>query len=324
MAARTTWPLPDMSRGTTLSLSTDHHFGERTFTQAWLDRCGRDLIRLKDHSHGYVLTGDMTDWAIAGPTGYTADDAAYIAWRDTVKATGKPYIDIPGNHDLEDHTVTNSNTYRTSAAWASVMGRSQANGVLDIGHLRIIAVVPDIWRLVDEGDPHQNFVISPEMFSWMTEQVNATTRPVVIAAHLTPREHYGAGKSAAQPEVDVAAWVGANPRVIGWLSGHQHSDPLTPSVWAKVITVGGREIFSINAPAAGGRMVGTTSANHQFQSRQGSVYVSFYGNTCEVRIRNHHDASWYPGPAILDLATPTTDASLGLAPLGTSPLGGGA
>lgn len=284
MTTRTKWPMPPMREGTTLVQVTDTHFGQRFFTTGWMDKVAHDLNRLDEHYHGVVITGDCIDWNTPGATGYSTEDPEYLAWRTAVQATGKPYIDIPGNHDLQDHTAHNTGFYRTSDAWATAMGRADASGYVDVGHLRIIAVVPDIWRATDDGDPHESFILSSDQFTWMSSIIAATSRPIVIAAHLSPREHYGPGFSAVQPEADVATWLTAHPQVIGWLSGHQHINPDQPGTeWAQTLEYGSTTVYSINAAAAAGRMAGATVDTHQYGSCSASTFITFLDASMRTR-----------------------------------------
>ena len=281
------WPYPDLRNGTTIHHITDTHFGLRTEADGRFPQISVDLEILKAAHAGHLHSGDMVDWD-AAPTD-APEDAQYLAFRNGVKAKdGLPWAEVVGNHDLQSFQTL---TARTSAQWAASMGLSSQNTVTTMGGVRIIGLGPDSWRAFDTPEP--GYTLSAATLTFLDQQLTAAgSTPCFIATHVPPSEQYPAESQVALPVVGLDGIVAGHSNVVGWLSGHRHANPDTDTAHAGVATIGGRKLFVVNGPAAGGRMAGVAYADYVFKSPSLSMFVTYLGGALDVRWRDHSAMGW--------------------------------
>lgn len=283
------WNYPDLRNGTTLHHITDNHFGDRFFTTNLLDRVASDMAVLKASHQGHVHTGDMVMWR--GSTGLPPEDSLYTAWRGKIKSDGKPYAEVPGNHDLGSYGSAN---YRTKEQWATAVGVPSANSVTRMGDMIVIGLSPDVWMPAYPADGFLDPVLSPATLSWLDTQLTlAGSTPVWLANHVPPVGQYSASTaSTAQPGADVDALIAGHPNVVGWLSGHWHVDINNQPDHVRTVVQGGRNLFAVNAPAAGGLLTGVDQSVQQWASPAQSMFVTYLGGAIDVRWRDHSARRW--------------------------------
>lgn len=284
------WRFPDLRNGTTIHHLTDTHFGDRFFTPAFGNKILADMETLRVSHAGHVHTGDMVHWRGSANSG--PEDSLYVEFRDAMKAAdGKPFAEIPGNHDLGSY---GSDVWRTKEQWAATVGAVGGNSVTHVGDMTVIGLSPDVWKPDPAGDGYLDPVLSQATLDWLDAQLTANgSRPVWLASHVPPSGQYSnSTATTVQPEASVDALVAAHPAVVGWLSGHWHVNPDATPSHVRTMTQGGRTVFAVNAPAGGGLMSGVSQADQQWKSPALSMFVTFLGDAVDVRWRNHNAGQW--------------------------------
>lgn len=312
-ATRASWRFPDLRNGSTIAHVTDTHFGTPdwpAFAQNWLNRVQTDLEALKIAvDSGVIHTGDMINSYKDDPNGDNGTEETianetswYISWRDAIKASnGLPFAEAVGNHDLLGPFLSDgvSRTNLTSQQWAESLGLSQPNNVYDMGDVRILTIAPDTWP----NETLSSYLLSDDTLSWLDEQLSESTKPVFVGCHVTLQEQYPT--VTGEPFADTSNpsltdLIGAHSNLIGWISGHRHIlVPASPN-HAEVISIGGRNIFAVNGPSAGGmghdpgRQWGTSGT----QNTCASIFMTLLDDdNLDIRWRNHLTNSWMSGPS---------------------------
>ena len=291
------WPYPDLRNGTTVNLITDIHMGKRSFVDQWAAKMSDDLYRMRAAMAGSVQAGDAIDW-FNDPS--TPEDNLYKVWRDAHKTQlGLPLAECVGNHDLASHAT--GGPVRNVQQWATAVGVSSQNTVVTMGGVKVITVGPDTWGFQGVGGPDQS-VLSPATLTWLDGQLSAAgSTPCWIAAHSPLYEQFPAYSDGwlQAPKAELDALISAHPNVIGWLSGHLHTDITITPEHAGVITVGSRKIFAVNGPPIGGRLTNIDFNGHQWVSPDNvgsgvsqSMLVTYLGDAIDVRWRSHTGRRW--------------------------------
>lgn len=294
------WRHPDLRDGATLHHITDSHIGghnEAGFADDWMTSIAEDLDRLRvANNAGHVHTGDMIHWYDGGAnTQATCDreESFYKTWRATVKGDGLPFAEAVGNHDLVGPIVAGARVPRTSAAWAASMGLASQNNVYDLGQVKVITVGPQTW-----AQP-SNYVLSVGTLAWLDTQLQAAGKPCWVAAHVPFNEQYGSnsnGAAAVEPgNPALTDLIASNPNAIGWLSGHRHVDIRAVPRHATSFAVGGRRIFGVNGPSCGGGSA-VPFADHQWHGWNHSMFLTYLGDSLDVRWRDHNSRAWINPP----------------------------
>lgn len=296
------WPGPDMRAGTTLHLITDTHFGaagNADWLHEWMDRAAEDIVGLKDSCHGHVDTGDCIHWDKAGdqPT----EDSWYVAWRDKVTQDGLPFALTDGNHDLDSFDSSNVYANRTSAQWARDVGWTPgANNVTDIGQVRVISFAPPALNSPDPGAGGgvDGWFLSDATLDWIEAELAAADRPCFLATHCPLYTQYPVSNPNNMYNIDLANprlvdIIGAQEAAVGVLTGHVHVD-IDNVNHARVLNVGGRNVFSVNGPpCGGGRMSSVAAADHQWQNPAQTMYLTYDGGkNLTLRWRDHLRRQW--------------------------------
>lgn len=277
-------PFPDISQGTTVSLTTDTHIGEFPFVTEFTKRVGEDLDSLKAYTHGYIHAGDAMHWSTPG----APEDAATAAWYAARRTnTGKPLVAVAGNHDLASYVVPKP--WRTDIEWATAV--SPGSPVQDMGDMRVIGVSPDDWK----ADPETGWgqmTLSSAKLNWLDTQLSlAGSRPCWVVTHSAPEEQYG-GTAHVEPIAEFAEIIGSHQNAVGVLSGHLHALYTVRPNHCRVTEMGGRRVFTVNGPAAGGRMNGVPFADHQYKSPAVSMFLTYDDGKLTARWRSHLDRKW--------------------------------
>lgn len=279
------WPGPDLRDGTTVSLTTDTHAGEKPFSNEFFRRTGEDLDAQAAHTHGFIHTGDGVHWANPTP-----EDAEFKAWLQARRTnTGKPWVAVAGNHDLASYI--DPKPWRTAAAWATSVGANESgDDVQDMGDMRVIGISPEDW-INDPVTGWGHLTLSPAKLAWLDGQLSATNRPCWIAIHSAPEEQYG-GTAHIEPIAAFAELIGSHSNAVGVLSGHLHAAFKLPRLHTRSVAMGGRRVFTVNGAASGGTMNGIAHADHQWQSPSISTFITYKGDAIDVRWRNHLERRW--------------------------------
>lgn len=284
-----TWPNP--SNGVTLCHITDTHVGQRDETDWRFPTIAADMERLGVTTQGVVHTGDMCDWDETPPTG-SPEVSQYRAWRDPLRtALGVPWSEVPGNHDLQSFQ---SRKTWTSQQWATAMGYASANTVTIMGGVWVIGTAPPQWAGFD-GD---KFTLDAATLTWLDQQLTAAgSNPVIITAHVPPVEQYPSAPDQILPAASFANIVGSHSNVKMILSGHRHSNIWTDNAHSSIQTIGGKKVFCLNGPAAGGIMFGYGDPYTlaPWRSPCLSTYVTYYGDAVGVRWRDQMAGRWSDG-----------------------------
>ncbi|MGH3502317.1 MAG: metallophosphoesterase family protein [Nocardioidaceae bacterium] len=299
------WPFPDLRNGVTFHHITDTHFGAHGnahWLDNWMRRNRQDMEFLKVAHSAHVHTGDCIHWDQLGDKDY--GDNLYTEWRDWIKAhDGLPFMEMPGNHDLNCFAGGGSAYARSANQWASDVDVDSPTSTLDLGDLKIIGIAPDKWRR-DAGTPHelQDYTLSQATLDWIDTELQTAGKPCMIASHV-PLDLQFPGAAPGFNAVDVGTpglvdVMDANPNFVGWVSGHFHEDMTDPNAF-KVFQyrAGSRFIFGINSPPAGGGRIGVPYHDHQYKSINCSTFVTFLGDAIDVRWRDHNARAWRDGAA---------------------------
>lgn len=295
-----TWPYPDMRAGTTLNLITDTHFGaagNADWLHAWMDRAAEDILALSDSTHGHVDTGDCIHWDSAGDQ--PMEDQWYVAWREKIRSNGLPFALTDGNHDLDSFDAANSYANRTAVQWArDVAWTPGANNVTDIGDVRVVCASPPALNNPGAGGGTDGWYFSDDTLDWIEATFAASDRPCFLATHCPLYGQYPVSNPDNMYQIDLANprlvdIIGAKEACIGVLTGHVHVD-INNVNHARVLNVGGRNIFSVNGPpCGGGRMSSVASADHQWQNPCQTMYITYDGDaSLTLRWRDHLRRQW--------------------------------
>lgn len=302
-------PFPDLRNGTTIHHISDTHFGaidHADFVNNWQDRTADDLDFLQiANNAGHVMTGDMIQLgpSLTSPGNRTTELGWYKDWRAAIQAAdGLPWAECNGNHDMRTADGEHVLSY-TAADWAADIGVASQNMVHDMGEVRIITIGPDVWDIDNPANPDPDvnlFRLSQPTLDFLDAQLQAAGKPCFIACHIVLQEQFTSqtedGYNAANVEnPQLNEILIANPNAVGWLSGHKHVNIQTKVDHATVMTLTGstKKMYAINAPgAAGGTLAGVADADHQWESVNQSMYLTYLGDALDVRWRNHNTRTW--------------------------------
>ncbi|QIK63016.1 hypothetical protein G7068_07265 [Leucobacter viscericola] len=258
------------------------------FTDNWCERVAKDIVFLREFTSGHVHTGDCIEWYTEKP-----EDEKYQAFRQTVMTSGKPYLDLPGNHDL----TTFRQHVRSANEWAaSVVGREKANSEMLLGDVAVLGISPDYIRRNADNTGYLNEYLSSETISWLDEKLQKySSKRVWIGSHYFPLPHARNPVGPTGPAVGdwnkISEVLASHGNVVGWLSGDSHRAPGDQDT-VRRIQAGNRKIWSINAPSSSG-LGNPTAVVHQWTRYAGSLYVTdTLDDAIEVRWRNHLSARW--------------------------------
>lgn len=284
---------PDLTEGSTFHFLTDLHLGDVHFSPQWMDRIVDDLKHLRSSHVAHILGGDQVD------NNWESQYVEYQTFRAEIQANdGLPWLEVGGNHDRGAPAGHVGDVVQSKEEWAALMGLGEANQTLDVGGMRFIGVNPDYWNWMDQ------FTLSTETLNYLDLALTtAGDTPCWIVTHGPPNGQYAgySNYSIPYPVADLEEIVGSHNNVAGWLSGHRHADERFSEA-VRVMSMGGRQIFAINGPSAGGinnnsdRPVGHDSS---WQSTSRSLIITYLDDQCVVRFRDHRTYGWSRDPIIL-------------------------
>lgn len=297
------WPNPPTDAAATIHQITDSHIGysDPYATQGSWDK-SKIYAATNDINSGFISTvdglvhtGDITDDGGGIGPGEGAQDGTAIQWLASLyhQRPDLPTVICPGNHDLWDR-VTNlgSGLQYSSQAWEHVYQR-EANGVTDIGEVRVVHFTPPTMDVNDDS----NWRISKGRLEWIDRQCQDTHRPVVLATHYPLQEMnlqngVASGGSSLSPSDEMNQIIESNPNVIGMLTGHRHLAASYVRV-ATVLTIGSRNIVHLCGPSLALSLYDGTAQYGQPLAPQYSLYVSILDqDQWQVRLRSHTPARW--------------------------------
>jgi hypothetical protein len=295
------WNLPDVRNGTTINHISDTHFGaagNADWLNGWLNRAQEDIVSLKDSCHGYVHTGDCIHWDQPGdqPT----EDGWFIKWYQGIATlTQKPIAIAPGNHDEDSFAASDPSANRTGDQWAKDIQYAESkNTMTKIGGLWICAVGPDALP------PGQGWLFSEKTLQFIDESLTAAgSDPVFIAFHCPPSGQYS-GTTPGIWHTDyrnptLFPIMDSHTNCVGMLHGHAHAN-IDVINHARTLSIGSREIFSINGPPCGGGRYGNVAyADHRWQSPMQSLYLTYLGDAVVARWRDHLRRIWTTSAGVL-------------------------
>lgn len=272
------YPYP-IEGDSSLLFITDLHMGRRTWTATQLANAGADIDYMEKFVDGVAVGGDLIHWANAA----TPEDAQWAAWYNARKKS-VPWARVAGNHDLASFGTPFPG--RSATQWLAAIGESGQNVVRDLGAVRVIAVTPDAW---ERPDWDAGMALSAATMNWLESTLAASEKPAWIVAHNPLGQQYP-GHIVAATQTRLSSIIAASGKVIGWLSGHRHSDIRTDLNHAKQITVNGKRIAAVNGPPAGGQVLGTTL--DPWDSALHAVVLTYKQGVVTCRWRNLVTRSW--------------------------------
>lgn len=285
---------PDHREGVIFNHISDTQQGARAqFTDDWCMRAAADIHELAPYTDAHVHTGDCIEWFADMP-----EDEKYLAFREVVLGTGKPYADTPGNHDLSTYNKNSARRYRSADTWAQeVPKRGRANQVTLVGDDHaIFTISSDFWKWSDVTEAYEEpEPLTTALLAELDELLTLHAgRRVWLASHALPSTQLSdvpRFDGVLHKWADIEALVAAHPNIVGWFSGHWHIDVADPRS-IRSIPVGGRRIWGVNAPSSAGLFPGATAIEHQFTRFASSLYVTDTGSDIIVRWRNHLKRQW--------------------------------
>lgn len=284
---------PDLTEGSTFHFLTDLHLGDTSFSPEWMTRIKDDLKHLRSSHVAHILGGDQVD------NNREDQYTDYRTLRTEIQTNdGLPWLEVAGNHDMGAPEGHVGDVVQSKEQWASLMGIPDANRILDAGGMRFITLTPDYWHWMDPC------VLSQATLDFLSDALTTAGRmPCWIVTHGPPNTQYTGytNYSIPGPSSELEQIVAGHDNVAGWLSGHRHATPgQTES--ARVMSMGGRQIFAINGPSAGGIDNNTSRPSTDaspWESVSYSLLITYLGNRCVIRYRDHRSYGWARDPIIL-------------------------
>lgn len=228
---------------------------------------------------GFVITGDITDNALA------TEDSYAKSWL-TAAAKGKPSMWVMGNHDVRDAAGTRAN-------WEKRYGRA-ANTVTDIpgpdGGIRLVGFGADVNTWAKTGDDSP-WTIPDSTWSWIDDQCSSATTPVVLCCHYPPWELGYSLINSIQPVSRLDDLVSKYPGIVGMLVGHMHLE-ITDKKSDSFVQLGGRDHFPVIMGVSAMLSISGLVQDQSARLPSISKYVTFHEDRWEVRYRLHGPHSW--------------------------------
>lgn len=279
------WQYPSIQDGATFHHYTDLHLGDTMLGAAadsrWMLRVLDDIKRFSHCHVAHVNTGDSVDNGFRTASQYPA----YRTWRDSLAEDGLPILECVGNHD-----VRSNDPPTTAQMWADAMGLTKPNETLEVAGMKFIAPTPSIWNVgIDTG-----CTFTQDDLDWIDQEVTAAgSTPCWLLTHAAPHEQLPTADTPWTPEPrdSLVELISSHDNMAGWLSGHRHTRAFDFSV--NTFTMGGKQLFGINGPSAG------DLKDSQWTSWSSSLFVSFAGDSCTVRWRDHRGLCWPFSPRVL-------------------------
>lgn len=274
----------DAFKITTIS---DSHFGRRSWTNDAMNHAGPSLDKLAPVTDLFVHAGDIIHWNVAGDM--AAQDASALSWMGTRQSnTGVPWKRIAGNHCLRSYDDPFPG--RTGAEWSTTYSQPQMEVFDHDTWLRLLFVTPDQQRynLVDGG--YYPMELSTSQVDWIVARANdAPGRRVFVFFHAPLPSQFPSHMDGS----NVMAAIEATPNIIGWVSGHRHTNLKTDLYAFLNFKVQTRLIHHINLPTFGGATGGFTD------DRWGQPFISTHISILpeggvEIRFRDHLREIWLP------------------------------
>lgn len=266
---------------------SDTHFGRRSWTNEVMGQAGGSLDRLAPVTDMFAHVGDIIHWNVANQK--TAQDEAAMAWlRARREATGKPWSVIAGNHCLNSYDAPFPG--RTGEEWAATYGEAQMSLTDHDTWLRVLFVTPDRQRYESGNGGYLPMEISDSQMAWIKARADeAPARRVFVFFHAPLPTQYPSHMDGS----NVLDVLEATPNIIGWVSGHRHTNLASDQYAFLNHRLNSRLIHHINLPTFGGATPGFPD------DRWGQPFLSTHISILpeggvEIRFRDHVQSRWVP------------------------------
>lgn len=284
------YPYPFNAESTNILFITDIHHGRRpAWTPEQLMRAGKDIDRLAWAVDVIVSGGDNVNWNGSADLTLGPEDYLALPWFQQRKtANDAPLVSCYGNHDMScwEPPYNRRNVKDLERIFGFKERYTQ-----DIKNIRLIVVSPKTWW-DDSVNDFGLMKLESDTVAWIESELKATDKPCWIVTHSPPVEHFPGHTDA----VGLSAVIGRNANVMGWLSGHRHPNIKTTNDHAKIVSIGGRKIYSVNGVALGGAISGVT--NGAWDNLCSSTIVSVNKDgTIRLSFREHLNAKWMKSPS---------------------------
>jgi hypothetical protein len=222
----------------------------------------------------HLHTGDLVNTAVL------TEDRLANTWR--ARLTDAPWALAVGNHDFWDNT-------RTPDQAARALGWPAGNHALDLGAVRLLTVVPAGFYSSSGTDA---WVLPPATLTWLDGQLGADSRPTFIACHVPLQEQFGVYRRGyvTEPGPAIIQLLDAHPNAVAWLSGHIHTRFDQPRMFLTTTLPSGRPFVCVNTSATGA-YTSAGASTWRFDPIW-SVYLHYFGDLLEVRVRDHGAGRW--------------------------------
>lgn len=283
MSREFAYPIAD--EGYRMTVISDTHFGRRSWTNDAMSNAARSFDRMAGMTDLFAHAGDVIHWNTADAQ--AGQDASAIAWINARKAnTGKPWKVVAGNHDLCSYGTPFPS--RTGAQFASAYSESLMSFVDHEDWLRILFITPNQQRYNLEEGGHYPMEMGSDQVAWMVDRANeAPNRQVYVVYHAPLPSQFPSHMDGS----NVLTSLEAATNIIGWISGHRHTNVETDNLAFLNFPVRSRLIHNINVPTFGGATGGYTD------DRWGQPFVSTHitikkDRSVELRFRDHVQDRW--------------------------------
>lgn len=270
-----------------ITIISDTHFGRRSWTNEAMQHAGPSLDRLAPVTDLFAHAGDVIHWNVADQM--AAQDASAKNWLAAREAgTGRPWEVIAGNHCLCSYAAPFPS--RTGPEWSEDYAEPQMNVVDHDSWLRLLFVTPDRQRYNLDDGGYFPMEISNSQVEWIVEQAaEAPERRVVVFYHAPLPSQFPSHMDGS----NVMNAIEATSNIIGWVSGHRHTNLQTDNYAFLNFKVSKRLIHHVNVPSFGGATPGYPD------DRWGQPFLSTHLSILpeggmEVRFRDHMQERWVP------------------------------
>jgi len=285
-----TYPYPTNKLDVNLLVCTDIHHGRRpNWTPGQLTRAGADIDRMAGTFDAILYGGDSINWHGTADKTTGPEDFLAIPWMEQrrVRDTQRVEVLAYGNHDYACWEPPYNN--RTITDLMRIYGKPQ-QAVYDVRNIKVVVLSPDRWW-DDSAKEFGNQIIKPSQVTFVEDVLKNTDKPVWLLTHAPLPSHFPGFMTDNGLETMLAKY----PNIMGVVSGHRHADIRVQTDHTKIITLGTRKVYAINAPSMGG--MPNTGGADPWDMLSCSTAISLKaGGGIEVRFRNHLRETWMHSP----------------------------
>lgn len=276
---------PTSTEGFKVTVISDTHFGRRSWTNDAMANAARSFDAMSSITDLFVHGGDVIHWNTAGAM--ASQDSSAKAWINARKTnTGKPWKLIAGNHDLCSYGTPFPS--RTGDQWATDYGESKMSFIDHSDWLRILFVTPNeqLYNTTDGG--YMPMALGNDQVTWIVDRAGEVpNRQVYVVFHAPLPSQFPSHMDGS----NLMTQLEQATNIIGWVSGHRHTNVETDNLAFLNFKVQTRLIHHINVPTFGGATGGYTD------DRWGQPFVSTHltihkDKSVEIRFRDHMQNRW--------------------------------